>query len=89
MQNKERKLDTRNKIELGGLVIKAKLGYLQEKHKEVILGVLIDAYNKIHDKTSSEHQFQFYQKLGADAFKQSKLELEQMKSKKNESESKD
>jgi hypothetical protein len=63
------------------IFIKAKHGYLQEKHKEVILGVLIDAYNKIHDKTSGEHQFQFYQKLGADAFKQSKLELEQMKSK--------
>jgi hypothetical protein len=72
MINKERKLDTRNKIELGGLVIKAKLDYLKEKHNEVILGALIDAYNKIHDKTSGEHHFQFYQKLGEDAFKPNK-----------------
>ena len=79
MQNKERKLDTRNKIELGGLVIKAKLGYLQKQHKEVILGVLIDAYNKINDLKSGEHQFEFYQQLGKEAFKQTKLELEQTK----------
>ena len=72
MQNKERKLDTRNKIELGGLVIKAKLGYLQTTHKEIILGALIDAYNKIHDKVSGEHNFQFYQRLGSEAFKQTK-----------------
>lgn len=69
MINKDRKIDTRNKIELGGLVIKAKLGYLQENHKEVILGALQDAYNKIHDQTSGEQHFQFYQKLGEDAFK--------------------
>ena len=70
MINKERKIDTRNKIELGGLVIKAKLGYLQEKHKDVILGLLMDAYNKIHDPTTGDQHFQFYQKLGEDAFKQ-------------------
>lgn len=69
MINKERKVDTRNKIELGGLIIKAKLGYLQEKHKEVILGVLVDAYNKIHDQSSGEQNFQFYQKLGEESFK--------------------
>jgi hypothetical protein len=40
---------------------------------------LIDAYNKIHNPKSGEHQFQFYQQLGAEAFKQSKLELEQIK----------
>ena len=74
MINKERKIDTRNKIELGGLVIKAKLGYLQEKHKEVILGALIEAYNKIHDPTSGEQHFQFYQKVGNEAFKKNKTE---------------
>ena len=79
MQNKERKLDTRNKIELGGLVINAKLSYLQESHKEVILGALIDVYNKIHDPSSGEHQFQFYQQLGAEAFKKTKLEMERLK----------
>ena len=79
MQNKERKLDTRNKIELGGLIIKAKLGYLQENHKEVLLGVLIDAYNKIHDNVAGEHNFQFYQQLGTEDFKKTKLESEQLK----------
>ena len=69
MINKERKIDTRNKIELGGLVIKAKLGYLQEKHKEVILGALIDAYNKIHDQAAGEQHFQFFQKVGNESFK--------------------
>lgn len=69
MINKERKIDTRNKIELGGLIIKAKLGYLQEKHKDVILGVLVDAYNKIHDQSAGERHFQFYKKLGEESFK--------------------
>lgn len=79
MQSKERRLDTRNKIELGGLVIKAKLGYLQEKHKDVILGILVDAYNKIHDKYSGEQHFQFYQKLGENSFKHQKADLTQIK----------
>ena len=77
MINKERKIDTRNKIELGGLVIKAKLGYLQEKHKEVILGALIEAYNKIHDQTSGEQYFQFYQTVGKEAFKTNKTEIKE------------
>lgn len=68
MKHKERKLDTRNKIELGGLVIKAKLGYLQEEHKDVLLGALIDIYNKIHDDKLGNQCFNFYKQLGADAF---------------------
>ena len=72
MQNKERKLDTRNKIELGGLIIKAKLGYLQEAHKDVILGALIDIYNKIHDSKAGGYNFDFYKQLGSKAFKENK-----------------
>ena len=68
MSNINRKLDTRNKIELGGLVIKAKLGYLQQEHKEVILGALIDAYNKIQNETDGEQYFQLYKQLGKEAF---------------------
>ncbi len=77
MINKERKIDTRNKIELGGLVIKAKLGYLQEKHKDVILGAMIEAYNKIHDQASGEQYFQFYQKLGEESFKKTRTNITQ------------
>ena len=73
MQKLERRIDTRNKIELGGLVIKAKLGYLQESHKDVILGILIDAYNKIQDVSSGDHHYNFYKQLGNEAFKQSKI----------------
>lgn len=72
MKHKERKLNTRNKIELGGLVIKAKLGYLQEDHKDVLLGALIDVYNKIHDDKSGNQFFNFYKQLGADAFAENK-----------------
>jgi len=72
MQKLERKIDTRNKIELGGLIIKAKLGYLQEAHKDVILGALIDVYNKIHNTSSGDHHFDFYKQLGTEAFKKNK-----------------
>jgi hypothetical protein len=75
MINKERKLDTRNKIELGGLVVKAKLAYLQENHKDVILGALVDAYNKIHDPNAGEQNFQFYKAVGEELFKKSKTEI--------------
>ena len=72
MKQKERKLDARNKIELGGLVIKAKLGYLQEDHKDVILGALIDAYNKIHDDKSGDQYFKLYKQIGINAFSENK-----------------
>jgi len=41
---KERKADTRNKIQLGGLVIKANM---QDYAKSVILGALIDACEQL------------------------------------------
>lgn len=68
MKNQDRKIDTRNKIELGGLVIKAKLGHLQNKHKDVILGALIDAYNKINDEKTGDKYFNFFKQIGTNAF---------------------
>jgi hypothetical protein len=65
-----RKIDTRNKIELGGLVIKSKLDYLQGHNKDVILGALIDAYNKIQSQ-EGDHHFDYYKSLGKDAFDKS------------------
>jgi hypothetical protein len=67
MSSNDRKLDTRNKIELGGLVIKSKLAYLQDKNKEVILGALIDAYNKIQSN-EGDHHFEYFKQIGKDAF---------------------
>ena len=77
MINKERKIDTRNKIELGGLIIKAKLGYLQEKHKEVILGALIDAFNKIHDSHTGEQNFQLYKNIGHNDFNKKSIDTKE------------
>ncbi len=52
---KERKRDTRRKIELGGLVIKAKMnGY----PKSVILGALIDALEQLENNPGAELVFQ-------------------------------
>ena len=42
---KERKADTRNKIEFGGLVIKSNMDKFS---KAVILGALIDAFGTLH-----------------------------------------
>ena len=51
---KERKRDTRRKIELGGLVIKAKMdGY----PKSVVLGALIDALEQIENHSGAELVF--------------------------------
>ncbi len=65
--NSKRKQDTRNKIELGGLVIKAGLN---EYPKSIILGILIEAINKIsEDKKVLDH----YQALGDIEFSKSKI----------------
>jgi hypothetical protein len=75
MTNNARKNDTRNKIELGGLIIKAKLGYLQETNKDVILGILVDAYNKIYSDEGAHH-FEYYKELGKESFKKIKIKTE-------------
>jgi hypothetical protein len=43
---KQRKLDTHNKIQLGGLVVKAKM---DKYPKTVILGALLDALSNIEN----------------------------------------
>ena len=66
----DRKLDTRHKIELGGLVIKSKLG---DYPKSIILGILIEAANKIaEDKNSLDH----YQAIGDLAFSDKSAHIE-------------
>lgn len=66
-REKNRKKDTRHKIQLGGLVIKAGLHNLP---KATILGILIEAKEKLDDNPQlcSPH----WQQLGDQAFKASK-----------------
>lgn len=51
---KERKADTRRKIELGGLVIKAKMDKFP---KAIILGALIDALENLERDESTKNLF--------------------------------
>lgn len=55
MKLKERKLKTRRKIELGGLVIKSKMYSFP---KAVILGALIDAFENLNRDTAIKMLFQ-------------------------------
>jgi hypothetical protein len=71
MTKYSRRIDTRNKIELGGLVIKSKLNYLQEHNKDIILGCLIDAYNKIQSN-EGDHHLSYYKAIGEKAFNEIK-----------------
>lgn len=66
-REKHRKKDTRNKIQLGGLVIKAGIHNLP---KATILGILIEAKEKLDDNPElcSSH----WQRLGDQAFNESK-----------------
>ena len=49
---KQRKADTRRKIEFGGLVIKAKM---DNYSKDVILGSLLDAKEQIEKEGKAQH----------------------------------
>jgi hypothetical protein len=64
-REQQRKQDTRRKIELGGLIIKAKLDRLT---KAQILGLLVEATSKI-DRDLSSPILQHWQQLGDQAFK--------------------
>lgn len=63
----DRKLDTRNKIELGGLIIKAGLGNYS---KAIILGLLIEAKSNIETNSQA---LDHYQVLGDLEFTESNL----------------
>lgn len=65
MSSDHRKADTRHKIELGGLVIKAGLGDLD---KAVILGLLIEARERMNG-SSGGSEFERFNKIGSDAFR--------------------
>ena len=51
---KQRKKDTRRKIEFGGLVIKAKMDQFS---KAVILGALLDAIDRLNDEPQLKAYF--------------------------------
>tara|TARA_R110002072_G_scaffold88775_1_gene199239 strand:- start:123 stop:404 length:282 start_codon:yes stop_codon:yes gene_type:complete len=56
---KDRKLDTRKKIQLGGLIIKAKL---DDVPVNILLGVLVDAKKKLN--TGKSHFEEYWEYLG-------------------------
>jgi hypothetical protein len=59
---KKRRADTRNKIQLGGLVIKSEMSF---HDKDIILGALIHAFNNIQEDESCKT---FFSSLGKNAF---------------------
>jgi Conjugal transfer protein TraD len=61
----ERKADTRQKILLGGLVVKAGL---RDIDANVILGILMDGFSKIQGN-ESEYAVQYFKNLGDEAFR--------------------
>jgi len=46
----QRKADTRRKIILGGLIIKAKLDYLYPEQAQIIYGMLLDCKDALNTK---------------------------------------
>ena len=63
---KKRKVDTRKKIELGGLVVKSKMA---DYSKVVILGALISAYEQLEQE---EGTFELFKHKGTSAFMEHK-----------------
>ena len=70
MRITERKLDTRNKIMMGGLIIKAGLDDLHRLNKAALLGMLLDAKRKLDsaDKIQKKELMQNYTNIGVKAF---------------------
>ena len=64
MKKTERAQDTRDKIQLGGLIVKAGL---REENKNILLGILIDAANRLHGNEADRVR-EHYQQLGDRAF---------------------
>ncbi|WP_197433862.1 type IV conjugative transfer system coupling protein TraD [Agrobacterium vitis] len=62
MTTEARKKDTREKIELGGLIVKAGLRYEQ---RALLLGLLIDASNRIKDNEAERSRLT---SIGVEAF---------------------
>jgi hypothetical protein len=68
MSQQIRKTDTRNKIMMGGLVIKAGLDYLHEEDKAALLGLLIDAKKRLENEP---HLLSEFKEIGALEFRNS------------------
>jgi hypothetical protein len=68
MSSDHRKADTRHKIELGGLRIKAGLGDLD---KAVLYGIDIDARERINGPNGAA-EIERFRKIGSDGFNASK-----------------
>ena len=69
----ERKADTRRKIQLGGLIIKAGL---QEESSAVILGLLLEAYETLISDLGLDAKLT-WQIKGELAFKEDQLKISQ------------
>lgn len=63
---KERKLDAHQKIQLGGLVVKAGL---REVDKNIILGMLMDGVKNLSKDNAPAYR-EHYKKLGDKAFRE-------------------
>ena len=63
---KKRRADTRNKIQLGGLVIKSEMSVYS---KEIILGALLHAFKMIED---DENYKTIFSSVGENAFMENK-----------------
>ena len=70
MSTLQRRLDARNKIMMGGLIIKAGLDDLHRTNKAALLGILLDAKKKLQTADVSERKklLENYTFLGAKAF---------------------
>ncbi len=66
----KRKQDTHNKIQMGGLIIKAGLDYLYPRDNAVLLGILVDAKDKLNSDEKYEY-IDYFQKLGFKEFSKS------------------
>ena len=63
----QRKQDTRKKIQMGGLVIKAGLGFLHDEDKAILLGILVDAAGKLNSPEKDAYTAR-YKELGEQSF---------------------
>jgi len=63
-RDRARKQDTRRKIQLGGLIIKADLQHLSPA---ILLGILVEAKNKISGKNNSQIK-RIWHELGNENF---------------------
>lgn len=63
----KRKQDAHNKIQMGGLIVKAGLDYLHPKESAILLGILVDAKQKLESDDKYEY-IDYYQKLGFKEF---------------------